>query len=134
VAVVSAGPYPYANLHLAQTDNHARIPPLSFLLARCPSCRPTNSVKTLKAHMHEGRNDQNVQNDKNYCMALNSHRKDGEKTGSEGVVLRQVITGTNWKPSRDGQRYVTCDLELRSIKNSFCAFTDRVKTYTHTKN
>ena len=31
-----------------QTDNHARTPPLSFLLAGCPSCRPTNSVKALK--------------------------------------------------------------------------------------
>jgi len=33
-----------------QTDNHASTPPLSFLQARCPSCRPTNSVKALKAH------------------------------------------------------------------------------------
>ena len=32
-----------------QTDNHASTPPLSFLQAGCPSCRPTNSVKTLKA-------------------------------------------------------------------------------------
>jgi len=31
-----------------QTDNHANTPPLSFLLAGCPSCRPTNSVKALK--------------------------------------------------------------------------------------
>ena len=31
-----------------QTDNHATTPPLSFLQARCPSCRPTNSVKALK--------------------------------------------------------------------------------------
>ena len=28
----------------------ASIPPLNFLLAGCPSCRPTNSVKALKAH------------------------------------------------------------------------------------
>jgi len=33
-----------------QTDNHASTSPLSFLLAGCPSCRPTNSVKALKAH------------------------------------------------------------------------------------
>ena len=33
-----------------QTDNHASTPPLSFLQARCPSCRRTNSVKALKAH------------------------------------------------------------------------------------
>jgi len=32
-----------------QTDNHANTPPLSFLLAGCSSCRPTNSVKALKA-------------------------------------------------------------------------------------
>ena len=32
-----------------QTDNHASTPPLSFLQAGCPSCRPTNSVKALKS-------------------------------------------------------------------------------------
>ena len=31
-----------------QTDNHAIAPTLSFLQARYPSCRPTNSVKALK--------------------------------------------------------------------------------------
>ena len=31
-----------------QTDNHTSTPPLCFLQARCPSCRPTNSVKALK--------------------------------------------------------------------------------------
>jgi len=34
---------------LLQTDNHASTPPLGFLQARCPSCRPSNSVKALKA-------------------------------------------------------------------------------------
>jgi len=33
-----------------QRDNHVSTPPLSFLKAGCPSCRPTNSVKTLKAN------------------------------------------------------------------------------------
>jgi len=32
-----------------QTDSHASTPLLSFLQAGCPSCRPTNSVKALKA-------------------------------------------------------------------------------------
>jgi len=45
VAVASAGLY--ASLHLIP-DNHANIPPLSFLQAGCPSCCPTNSVKALK--------------------------------------------------------------------------------------
>jgi len=31
-----------------QTNDHASNPPLSFLQAGCPSCRPTNSVKALK--------------------------------------------------------------------------------------
>jgi len=36
-----------------QTDNHTSTPPLlCFLRAGCPSCRPTNSVKALKAHAH----------------------------------------------------------------------------------
>jgi len=35
---------------LFQTDNNASTPPLSFLQAGCPSCRPTNSVKALKAY------------------------------------------------------------------------------------
>jgi len=33
---------------LLQTDNHARTPPLRFLQAGCPSCRPTNSIKAPK--------------------------------------------------------------------------------------
>jgi len=32
-----------------QAYNHTCTPPLSFLQAGCPSCRPTNSVKALKA-------------------------------------------------------------------------------------
>ena len=36
-----------------QIDNHANTPPLSFLQAGCPSCRPTNSVKALKAQRTE---------------------------------------------------------------------------------
>jgi len=32
-----------------QADNHASTSQLSFLQAGCPSCRPTNSVKALKA-------------------------------------------------------------------------------------
>jgi len=32
-----------------QTDKHASTPPLTFLQAGCSSCRPTNSVKALKA-------------------------------------------------------------------------------------
>jgi len=34
-----------------QTDNHASTSLLGFLQAGCPSCRPTNSVKALKAQI-----------------------------------------------------------------------------------
>jgi len=37
-----------------QTGNHASTPPLSFLQAGWPSCRPTNSVKALKAQALKG--------------------------------------------------------------------------------
>jgi len=37
-------------------DNHANIPPLSFLQAGCPSWRQTNSVKALKAKIQTGPN------------------------------------------------------------------------------
>ena len=32
-----------------RSRHHASNPPLSFLQAGCPSCRPNNSVKALKA-------------------------------------------------------------------------------------
>ena len=44
--------HPLGHMHVCtslQTDNHASTPPLSFLQAGCPSCRPTNSVKAMKA-------------------------------------------------------------------------------------
>jgi len=43
-----------------QTDNHASTPPLSFLQAGCPSCRPTNSVKALKAKDHSWQPNENT--------------------------------------------------------------------------
>jgi len=42
---------------LLQTDNHTSTPPLSFLQAGCPSCRPTNSVKALKEKALKSLND-----------------------------------------------------------------------------
>jgi len=37
-------------------DNLASAPPLSFLQAGCPSCRPINSVKALKAQIEQQTN------------------------------------------------------------------------------
>jgi len=38
-----------------QTDNHASTSPLSFLQAGRPSCRPTDSVKALKAQSNSNK-------------------------------------------------------------------------------
>ena len=46
------------------TDNHASTPPLCFLQAGCPSCRPTNSVKALKAQAHRYSSHQTAWNNK----------------------------------------------------------------------
>jgi len=35
-----------------RADNHASTPPLNFLQAGCPSCRPNNSIKALKAELN----------------------------------------------------------------------------------
>ena len=42
-------------------DNHASTPPLSFLQAGCPSCRPANIIKALKALIHHPCQTQNKQ-------------------------------------------------------------------------
>jgi len=47
VAVALAGPY--ASMHLAPDRQTTPAPHHCFLQAGCPSCRPTNSVKALKA-------------------------------------------------------------------------------------
>ena len=43
-----------------QTDNQASTPPLCFLQAGCPSCRPTNSVKALSVSKNKIYNSQRV--------------------------------------------------------------------------
>ena len=52
-----------------KTDNHASTPPLSFLQAGCPSCRPTNSVKALKAKRpgYETENKKNLSRYRHTC-------------------------------------------------------------------
>jgi len=43
------------------TDNHASTSPLSFLQAGCLSCRPSNSVKALKANQSTEGMDENTE-------------------------------------------------------------------------
>ena len=55
--MASAGPY--ASLHLAPDRQPHQYPPLSFLQDGCPSWRPTNRVKALKAY-NLNRTDQKI--------------------------------------------------------------------------
>jgi len=50
-----------------QTDNHANTSLLSFLQAGCPSCRPTNSVKALKATKLFGNQPYSANSQKETC-------------------------------------------------------------------
>jgi len=57
-----------------QTDDHASTPPLSFLQAGCPSCRPTNSVKALKAQP-DNSNSNNNNNNNHHHLQFNAHER-----------------------------------------------------------
>jgi len=52
------------------------------------------------------------------------------------LLLSETWDGEKVYPTRSHPEMIgdmSRDLELRPIKNSFCAFLARVKTYTHTK-
>ena len=67
-----------------QTDNHASTPPLSFLQDGCPSCRPTNSVKALKATACYMCKCKRTSSDRNACFRC--------------VYLRNLATGSTLDP------------------------------------
>jgi len=52
VAVTSAGPC--ANLHLTQSDNHARIPPLSCFTGRMPFLPPNQQHQSTNINLPLG--------------------------------------------------------------------------------
>jgi len=99
-----------------QTDNHASTPPLSFLQAGCPSCRPTNSVKALKAkeYTKTRENAKRVissakeEKHKEYTNDLNDSCKNKIFRMARQVVKeRQDITGSNCIKGASGK--VTVD-------------------------
>jgi len=62
-----------------QTDNYACTPPLSFLQAGCPSCRPTNSVKALS-------NMKTI----NYTVQWRGERYDGTSTRTGPLQSKEL--------------------------------------------
>jgi len=88
-----------------QTDNHASTPPLKyFLQAGCPSCRPTNSVKALKA----------------FCFV---------SFGDEYKVAQGVKAGIPHRMSRSG-RSSRADSGRRRARNKVPSPRKRLRTPT----
>ena len=80
-----------------QTDNHNNTPPLSFLQAGCPSCRPTNSVKALKGyHYHHM-----PKNNNEISVFFASHKKHS--------TVQRGTSSSAFKNYRQGKRtMLTC--------------------------
>jgi len=100
VAVASAGPY--ASLHLAPDRQPHQHPTTQFLQAVCPSCRPTNSVKALKAQ-NVCQNNQQVKVDRKpvgICLGLSPYTPctDG-RTSRKHHVYGPVNLMNDWMPS-----------------------------------
>jgi len=93
-----------------QTDNHASTSPLSFLQAVCPSCRPSNSIKALKAQFLSLPLQQNL------LTALNTTRYHPGVARQYAPSLRQFDSSKNrgestWWPA-------VAKLQASSVPNS----------------
>ena len=109
---------------LLQTNNHASTPPLSFLQARCPSCRPTNSVKALKAKCEIIWSNQVTQNIytslfvKFYiCHSWSFAPSTKEFICSEETAKKAKLLCHNY---RCGSCYKACVLEFNGPFNTDC--------------
>ena len=89
MAVASAGLY--ASLHLIP-DNHAKIPPLSFLQAGCPSCQPVISMytgaKTVLRTVYGNSNDFEVMVGGLVGNVLAINARSGFESG---ICIRQLV-------------------------------------------
>jgi len=77
-----------------QTDNHASTPPFSFLQAGCPSCRPTNSVKALKASSN--------------CTVIDFDMLANETRPTHFVVVVEIVKSNltwHWQLQRVAQQH-----------------------------
>jgi len=91
-----------------QTDNQASNPPLSFLQAGCPSCRPTNSVKALKA---------TTENNQRKIQLKQSKVKYKSR---ECVCFSMHIARFYLLFSAHGQLSVLCSLAVQLSMNCYC--------------
>jgi len=83
-----------------QTDNHASTPPLSFLQAGCPSCRPTNSVKALMEHGRRHamlfKEDLTIQLKKHVHIIEKAYLSDNRLANISKSFTHKMATKTSW--------------------------------------
>ena len=80
-----------------QTDNHASTSSLKFLRAGCPSCRPTDSVKALKASQSTERKSKHWRQNWKYITYLNAARegpsqRHGERAQKNLVKIKRAVS------------------------------------------
>jgi len=90
-----------------QTDNHASTSPLNFLQAGCPSCRPTSSVKALKA-ISVARKQTRMQRTASTRAAAAHDRVAYKNPQCRTQTDRSVVTTTRYDTIRATER-LTCD-------------------------
>jgi len=118
---------------LLHTDNHASTPPLSFLQAGCLSCRPTNSVKALKAIIEKiYKHDTTVNG--TVPMLVGSSLVSGcvvvRHAGDESSACNWQTSLTSSKTARSLRNSATehrsCDDNQRNITNLFIMHTNEI--------
>jgi len=111
-----------------QTDNHANTSPLSVLQAGCPSCRPTISVKALKASSSNDHANEMTVSGYTNGSKWSHHRRGSE---AEIPVVSACMACTLWSSVR---AVVSCVVELLepTRRLSFC-FDDDAEPTTKTR-
>jgi len=97
-----------------QTDNHASTPPLSFLQAGCPSCRPTNSINALKAKRMRRKQQytnvvlktsQNMGN--NSCITIIPNKKNKKKNNNTKNNIVKIKPPSLCDTAENSQNFIT---------------------------
>jgi len=98
-----------------QTNNHASTPPLRFLQAGCPSCRPTNSVKALKGYQV----DTSAANRKKFSY----HTQKNVKGACQSLTRSSAIAE---RPRDASYQLKSCQLPRNSAETTYTKSPDQI--------
>ena len=109
-----------------QTDNHASTPPLSFLQAGRPSCRPANSVKALKVYVprvmiSQSRTPKDQTSD---LVEYSEYISDSGAIQRTGSRLCQQYAPRTWRAKTWGHRLMTIILSILNRFKTFFSLED----------